>query len=260
MERRLFINRAATLAAATFALPLAASEPAAKRRASKEIYEWRRYSFNDAASLDQFHAHCKSAWVPALKRLGVGVGAFVNTGGGDPLVLHVWLIFKDIETYQKNKDQLFLDKKFTTDAADFFATTAKKPLYKRFETFLLEGFEGFPQLVNPGKEKRFFELRIYDSPNEEAGQRKLHMFNNGEFDIFAKVDLSIVFAGEILAGPSMPGLIYMLAYKDKEARDAGWAKFGPHPDWKVMSQDPFYANTVSKVNSGFMLPTDYSDF
>lgn len=260
MERRSFIKNAAAVAAATIALPVAASEPAANKKGAKEIYEWRRYYFQDAASMEQFHTHCRATFVPALKRLGVGVGAFVNTGGADPLVLHLWLIWKDLAAYQKSKDQLFLDKKFTADAAEFFAATAKKPLYKRFETFLMEGFEGFAQLVNPGKEKRFFELRIYESPNEEAGQRKLHMFNHGEFAIFAAIDLSIVFAGEILAGPSMPGLIYMLAYKDKEARDSGWANFGPHPDWKKMSADPYYANTVSKVISGFMLPTDYSDF
>ena len=248
------------MAAATLVLPATATETAAKKRVSKEIYEWRRYYFQDAAAMEQFHAHCRTAFVPALKRSGVAVGAFVNTEGADPLVLQMWLIWKDMASYQRSKDELFLDKKFTADAAEFFAATAKKPLYKRFETFLLEGFEGFPQLVDPGKEKRFFELRIYESPNKEAGQRKLHMFNHGEFAIFSAIDLSIVFAGEILAGPSMPGLIYMWAYKDKAARDAGWANFGPHPDWKKMSADPYYANTVSKVISGFMLPTDYSDF
>jgi hypothetical protein len=52
----------------------------------------------------------------------------------------------------------------------------------------------------------------------------------------------------------MPGLTYMLAFKDMAQREEIWAKFRNHPDWNTMKDKPENANTVSKVNKIFLVP------
>ena len=43
------------------------------------------------------------------------------------------------------------------------------------------------------KRPRLFNLRIYESHNERAAATKIHMFENGEIEIFKKVGLTPVF-------------------------------------------------------------------
>ena len=51
-------------------------------------------------------------------------------------------------------------------------------------------FEGWPKLVLPPATaqhgKRVFQLRTYESPSQEDHVRKVDMFHNGEFEIFAR--------------------------------------------------------------------------
>ena len=119
-------------------------------------------------------------------------------------------------------------------------------------------FSGIPTMKVPSQTERVFEFRNYESFSEEAGQRKIKMFNEGELDIFYKTGLNPVFFGEVLIGQNLPCLSYMLVFKDIEERDANWEKFIAHPEWKHMSQLPEYANTVSQVNRTFLVPTEYS--
>jgi hypothetical protein len=43
-----------------------------------------------------------------------------------------------------------------------------------------------------------------------------------------------------------------------EERDKNWAAFGADPDWKKLSADPQYANTVNNIIKIFLVPTSYS--
>ena len=110
----------------------------------------------------------------------------------------------------------------------------------------------------PSKDRGLTELRTYESNNEEAGQRKIKMFNSEEIALFDKVGLRCVFFGEILAGPQMPALMYMLEFKDMDERKANWKKFGDSSEWNVLKSKPEFANTVSVVNKVFLVPLDYS--
>jgi hypothetical protein len=56
-------------------------------------------------------------------------------------------------------------------------------------------------------------------------------------------------------------LIYILAHKGKEASDASWKAFREDPDWvavKKASEDKAGGSLTTKVESVFMIPTDYS--
>jgi len=122
----------------------------------------------------------------------------------------------------------------------------------------MEAFDGLPKLRIPEKNRGLFELRTYESYNEDAARRKIAMFNDEELPLFDKVELHPVFFSKILAGKFMPALMYMLWFTNMNERDANWKKFGDSPEWKTMSGKTIYADTVSKVRRKFLTPTDYS--
>jgi len=54
-------------------------------------------------------------------------------------------------------------------------------------------------------------------------------------------------------------LIYLLAYPDKESRDASWKAFSEDPEWKRVAADSETdGKLVAKVDSLFLKPTDFS--
>ena len=54
-------------------------------------------------------------------------------------------------------------------------------------------------------------------------------------------------------------LIYILAYPSMEARQASWNAFRDDPDWKkAFAESKADGPIVTKVDSEFMAPTDYS--
>lgn len=86
------------------------------------------------------------------------------------------------------------------------------------------------------------------------------MFNQGgEIDIFDKLNFNAVFYGEVLSGSTMPNLIYMTTFPDRKTRDEYWSIFRVDPDWEVLRDVEYYANTVSKNITLFLYPTNYSD-
>jgi hypothetical protein len=84
------------------------------------------------------------------------------------------------------------------------------------------------------------------------------MFNDEEFPIFYRTKLTPVFFGEAIAGANLPCLTYMITFKNMEERDRNWAAFGADADWKRVSSDPKYANTVSNIRRVFLEPFPYS--
>jgi hypothetical protein len=85
------------------------------------------------------------------------------------------------------------------------------------------------------------------------------MFNEGgEIAIFRKTGLNPVFFGETIIGPQQPNLTYMLAFEDMADRDKRWQVFRDDPDWRKLSQDPAYKDTVSNITDIILRPTGYS--
>lgn len=55
-------------------------------------------------------------------------------------------------------------------------------------------------------------------------------------------------------------LIYLMAYPDKEARDASWKAFMADPEWKkAAAASEVDGKLVEKVDQVFMTPTDFSE-
>ncbi|RPJ63014.1 MAG: NIPSNAP family protein, partial [Acidobacteria bacterium] len=99
----------------------------------------------------------------------------------------------------------------------------------------------------------------YESHHGMMAKKKVEMFNEGgEIAIFRKTGLQPVFFGETLVGPRMPNLTYMVVFPDWAAREKAWDTFRNDPDWKKLSADPKYADTVSNITDLILRPTAYS--
>ncbi|MCF8379302.1 MAG: NIPSNAP family protein [Bacteroidales bacterium] len=261
MKRRQFIKGSALIAGAAVSGTAAAgmNQSAKSQTATnKEIYEWRVYHFKNSGGKKRVDDFYKTALIPTLNKFGVKVGAFGEYDLSDPPTVYYLLVYPSPEEYQKIKNAIWEDSEFIEKSNSYFENSAENGTYTRFETYLMEAFDAIPKMRMPNKERGILELRTYESNNEEAGQRKIKMFNTGELQIFDEVGLHACFFGEILAGPQMPALMYMLWFKDLEERTENWKKFSDHPNWAIMKANLEFANTVSVVNKKFLIPLEYS--
>jgi len=256
MQRRNFIKGSALIAGA--AMTGQASDGVQQSASEKEIYELRVYHFKNGgqkSKVDQFYA---DSLIPAMNGYGVNVGAFDEYSLTEPPTAYYLLIYPSLAAYHRIRKDLWKNERFKEESDPFFRETAENGAFIRYETFLLEAFDAIPLLKMPAKDRSLFELRIYESNNEEAGQRKIGMFNDEELPLFDEVGLHSVFFGEIMAGPRMPALAYMLWFKDMDERNKNWKAFSGSPKWREMSGKPEYANTVSVVNKIFLVPSKNS--
>jgi hypothetical protein len=257
MKRRNFIKTAGVLSAA----PATGTVPFLKNAtssATKEIYEWRIYTLTGNGDLpDSF---LSDVFLPAYNRRQIRTGAFgpYNPKEGEKEQRHVLFIYPDIDTYLRVKKTVREDPVFRRESEAFYKLTATDPVYSNFEAYLCEAFDKIPVHRIPDSSRTIFELRIYHSPNEEANQRKIKMFNKEEINLFGQTGINSVLYGEILAGSRMPALLYLTWYSDIEARNRAWKTFGNHPEWKRMSALPEYAHTATHNQSILLSPMPYS--
>jgi hypothetical protein len=114
---------------------------------------------------------------------------------------------------------------------------------------------------NTAKDSRCFELRMYtvDPSRDGVGQFKggiddLHKrFREGEVEVFKKSGVEVLAVWQNLDDPNT--LIYLLAYKDRAARDAGWAAFGADPKWTELRTKYFVPLNTKAI---MMSAADYS--
>jgi hypothetical protein len=256
MERRNFIKTSAAAAAvvATGSTLNAQNRPAS----DNEFYEFRIYQLTGGGAKNTLKSYFTEALMPLFKRFGVKLGAFEELDKEDPPKVYTLFAYPSAEVYYRLQKDLLSDTEYLKAAKSYFELPASKPVFERYETFLMDAFDGIPALKLPEKNRGLLELRTYESYNEDAARRKVAMFNDEELPLFEKVGLHPVFFGKILAGKYMPALMYMLWFTDMNERDANWKKFGESPEWKAMSGKAIYADTVSKVRKKFLTPTDYS--
>ena len=107
-------------------------------------------------------------------------------------------------------------------------------------------------------EDRIFELRTYNSYNEEQARLKVEMFHGGEIELMQRLGMAPVFYGEGLTGSDLPHLTYMLSNSDRETHAKAWKAFFADPVWLKLKNNPRYANSVSRVKSRFLVPSPFS--
>ncbi len=258
MERRDFLAASIVTSAAAITGNAAAQILSSSAR---EFYHLRRYSLKSGPQLKLTESFLGDALIPALTRLGMGpVGAFSLTIGPETPAYYVLIPGSSLEVHAELNLRLGQDAEFMKAADPFWNATAASPAFQRAESVLLRAFEGWPKLTPPAaaatKDKRIFQLRIYESPSNGAHVRKVEMFHSGEFEIFKAAGFHPVFFGDTQIGARMPNLQYMLAFKDMAELDAQWDVFRNDPAWKKLSANPRYAydNIVDNITNLILTP------
>lgn len=256
IDRRSFL--AGSVAAAAAVTMTSSQAVAEDKTAAQEYYELRAYRIKNADKQKIVRDYLAKALVPALNRMGIDrVGVFEVSGGKD-LTLWALIPYKTLDAMTALNGKLAIDKAYQTAATDFLSGPMREPPYTRLESWLMKAFAGIPVLELPAETKagkdRIFEVRVYESHNEDAARRKVHMFNNGETQVMRDTKLAPVFFGETLIGGNVPNLTYMLSAPDMESHRAHWKAFGGHPVWKKMRGMKLYKDTVSKIYNYFLKP------
>ena len=109
---------------------------------------------------------------------------------------------------------------------------------------------------NIASDSRCFELRTYTVKGEGPGSIDLlhSRFREHTNRLFIKHGMTIVGFWQ----PNNPGmenkLIYLLAYKDRAARDAAWKAFQSDPEWVKVRTEMQVGSAVEAI---YMNSTDY---
>ena len=200
--------------------------------------------------------------LPALGRAGVKpVGVFeVTVGPDNPSILLVEP-YRSMAVLEETTATLASDEKWMREMRAF--NDKWELSYERGEASLLSTFKTFPSIEVPQVESgksNLFELRVYESRNRLALEKKIAMFEGGEIAIFRRVGLNPVFFGRTVFGQRMPNLAYMVSFPSWGARAEAWAKFSQDPQWQVLSKAP--GNTdrelVSRISNQLMTPAPFS--
>ena len=106
---------------------------------------------------------------------------------------------------------------------------------------------------------KVYELRTYTAPEGKLGD--LHArFRNHTIRIFNNHGMkSVAYFSPQDAPLSQNTLIYILEHPSRDEAKKHWAEFQADPEWKKVSEESQKdGRIVSKVESVFMTPTDYS--
>lgn len=253
-----------------FSLLLIAMVPQVLKAAAKlDFYQLKIYHLKTTEQENTIDQFLKDAYLPALHRAGISsVGVFkpiVDPGKvAEEKLIYVLIPFASRDDFFKLDAKLSKDQKYQQDGSGYLGAKHNEPPYSRMETILLNAFEKNPRFNLPNlsaaKKDRVYELRSYEGPTEKLSANKIRMFNTGdEVGLFKRLGFNAVFYGEVVAGSSMPNLMYMTTFENRADRDKHWDAFGKDEYWKKLSAMPEYQNNVSKGNTWFLYPADYSD-
>ena len=232
----------------------------AKAKPGREFFELRAYTLKPDKQ-KVIDGYFRDALIPALNRAGVKpVGVFYETPAPEAPVAFLLIPYQSLDQMASAKVGLEADAEYQKAAAEYLAIPATDPVYDRIESSLLQAFETMPKLEAPAKKGKLFNLRIYESHNEAAGQKKIEMFNKGEIAIFRRTGLTPVLFGEAVVGTRIPNLTYLLAFDDDAARTDAWNRFRTDPEWLKLKAIPEYEDKriVSKITNKLLTPTEYS--
>lgn len=239
-----------------------------QHKKTKNFYELKVYEYKtlqQEAIIDQF---LSDAFIPFLHRKGIKhIGAFTGRANDTSAIkkLYVLIPYKKMEDIPKVNTAMFSDPEVAAKGTAYLDALPDAAPYSRMVTYIIEGFRFSPSLtlpkLNGSVEDKVYELRSYEGPTEKRYRKKVEMFNEGgEIDLFARLNFNAIFYGEVISGPTMPNLMYMTSFENKEDRDAHWKSFSNDPQWKDLSSRKEYEKTVSKNVTLFLKARPYSDY
>ena len=106
--------------------------------AEKNIYLIKVYRMKTNDQVTQVDNFLKTAYLPALHRLGVSrVGVFKNIGIDTALEksIYVWIPLRSLEQLNRIEDGITKDITYNLDGAPYLAVPFNAPAYTRIETY-----------------------------------------------------------------------------------------------------------------------------
>lgn len=230
---------------------------------AKQYYELQQYHVKSGADTGVLDAYLSEALLPALNRQGIEpVGLFKSDASEQETYRFVLIPLNTAQQVADIAEQLDKDSEFKKASQAYNEIPATEPILERIHSELLVAFDVQPKINVPelckNKQPRVFELRTYESATEHHGRLKVEMFNSGEVPIFLDCGIQPIFFGKALVGEYCPNLTYLTVYPSQEAKEKSWDQFRLHPDWKVLSKNPRFANTVSKIRKWNLIPMEAS--
>lgn len=230
-----------------------------------EYYEIKIYHLENEEQENRVDEFLEKIYLPALNREGIAnVGIFkpVEKDTAQDIRIYVFIPYSSIDQFLKIPKTLENDKIFLIHGTDYLNAPDSNPPYIRIENMLLEAFEGMPQfktsnLTNSASE-RIYELRSYERATELLLNNKVNMFNNGEIDIFDRLQFNAIFYGKVIVGSRMPNLMYMTSFSNMASRDAHWQKFRDDAKWEELKGKKEYQNNSGKSDIFLLKPVPYS--
>jgi hypothetical protein len=260
LNRRNFLKSSVALAAITGTAGAIAAEAGNQKQ---EHYELRIYRIKNAEKQKVTSTYIEKALLPALNRMGIDrVGVFKIMDKPDDLSIFMLIPFPTMEAFVNLSPKLLSDSEYQKASEEMLSQPKTDPAYIRIESRFYKAFTGMPVIEMPPqtakKEPRMFEMRMYESHNEERAAMKRDMFNTGEIQLMRDIGMAPVFYGEALIGSDVPHLNYMLSASTLEEHKKHFDIFRKHPEWMKMKDLPKYKDTVSKITSIMLVPTEYS--
>lgn len=243
-------SRFIILAAAIPLMLFAGPSRAAAADDGRQYYELRVYITKSEEQQKRVNDYWQNAAVPAYNRLGVQpIGVFTELEDSPTNKIYVLLPADSFEAFNTLPAKLAADAVYQKAAADFLNATTTNAPYERFETSLLVAFDGMKRMTLPPADKKpnVFELRNYISPSEDKGLNKIKMFESGEIDVMKEVGLAPIFYSRMLAGSTMPSLVYMTCGENMDEHKKHWQAFGNAKVWKDLQADPQFKDNVSTI-------------
>jgi len=266
-SRRVFIKTSAAAVGVTPVLGIPALSDSivhSASQANQQYFEWISYHLPLGARQRWMQEYYRDVAIPALNRAGLNnIGVFnVRHGINDP-TLNVIIPHPTLESIETVNDRLLEDSSFVEAGSRFLRSPTNEMAFVSMQKTIMKAFTHLPEMVTPRQRlenrSRIFQVRVYEAPSLTASKRKIHMFNEGgEIAIFKKVGLQPILFGETIAGAMMPNLVYILAFDDFADMGRAWDAFRVDPDWIRLRDDPYYADTVTRINDWIWTPTAFS--
>jgi len=250
MNRRQFLA-ASAVAGIAFT---GSKQSLAAEQGAKQGLELRTYTFRNLEAQKAYDEFLAKVEIPALNRLGikpVGVWKMLRADN-DKLIKedspNLWMLlpYDSADAFITLPDRLNADEEYQKAGAAIIKSSKEAPAFLRYESQLMLAFDQCPRVEVTAKgPDRLAQLRIYESRNPDRAKMKIHMFNEGgEIALFRKTGLNPVFFGQSFAGTKLPNLTYMVAFENKDAQDKAWKTFVASPEWKKLSAEEIYKDTV----------------
>ena len=149
MKRRSFIQGSLLSGAAIPSMAMDFKDSESSMEGENSIIEIRKYHMAFRGSQQVLLDYLTAALSPSLTALGAPPPFIMKEyGGSDPAQIWVGLSFQNMTTYLEYL-KLSTNDKYLKLSSSYDSVPSDRKVYDRYESFLCDGFDGFPSWKTP---------------------------------------------------------------------------------------------------------------